>query len=153
MKEQTGLEHDHLVVAAALPYTYQRILGWAERENVWGISRSWVEDTVPWWWDLRESLTCEPEYAVESVDAYARYVDLALCLLGEPVLLLEIKSEREAQSASAWSRQTRDYARALGVPCVLVIAHDLGKTQRKYLEFTKVPVCDLRTITKWPKCS
>ncbi len=60
--------------------------------------------------------------------------------------LLEIKSKREAQSASSWFRQVRGYAQAAGVPCILVVEHDLGATQCAYLNATNVPVLDLRTL-------
>lgn len=94
------------------------------------------------------------EYEVGVVWGNTCHVDLALVaeykkdydVTDVPLLLCEIKSKREAQSASAWFRQTRKYREAKRVPCILVVAHDLGDTQRRYLDLAKVPVCDLRKL-------
>jgi hypothetical protein len=64
----------------------------------------------------------------------------------ELLFLVEVKSEREEQSASGWYRQTRCYSQASGVPCVLAVAHSLGETQREYLKLAYVPVCDIRKL-------
>lgn len=73
------------------------------------------------------------------------FVDLALLVSGSPTLLLEIKSAKEAQTASGWYRQIRGYASS-GTPCVLVVAHDLGEVVTKYLDRVGVRVIDLRTL-------
>jgi hypothetical protein len=76
------------------------------------------------------------------------YVDVAV-FRGAPrqvSFLLEIKSASEHQSASSWTRQIRGYERLSGVPCVLVIAHDLGSVQSDYLREAGIRIVDLRTL-------
>ncbi len=89
----------------------------------------------------------EYELATDSWRDDRGIVDLAVVdHRDNPFLLLEIKSSREAQSASAWTRQVRYYARQAKVPCLLVVAHDLGDVQRRYLEETLTPWLDLRRM-------
>lgn len=80
------------------------------------------------------------------------HVDIGLLAIGDdpvlraPFLLLEVKSEREKQSASLWFRQIRQYRRLAKCPCILVTNYEVGPVQRRYLTRTQVPWLDLRTL-------
>lgn len=89
-------------------------------------------------------VTTELEYEITPTD----YADLAVFWDGGPKFLMEVKSKNEIQSASGWSRQVKRYERTAGLPCVLVIAHDLGSLQRRYLEAADIHVVDLRRFDK-----
>lgn len=87
-------------------------------------------------------LHIELEYEIENVG----FVDLAVFWDDELTFMMEIKSKREPQTASGWTRQVRKYEKAAKVPTVLVIAHDLGDVQEKYLKAADIHVLDLRTL-------
>jgi hypothetical protein len=72
------------------------------------------------------------------------HTDLELWIDGKPRVLFEIKSKSEAQSASHWHRQTRGYWKGSGLPCFLVIAHDLQPYMYDYLRESETPWFDVR---------
>lgn len=88
------------------------------------------------------------EYAVGSKDdGDYGWVDLALLDEADtPVLLLEVKSKREPQSASGWTRQVRNYQRLTQVPCILVVAHDLAPWMKRYFRASSANWLDVRTV-------
>lgn len=95
----------------------------------------------PWDWSR---LSMRYEYPMPG--SAFECVDLALLVDGCAVCLLEIKSAPEAQTASGWYRQIRNYVEMSGFPCMLVIAHDLREEHYEYLQRVGVTVCDLRTL-------
>lgn len=86
------------------------------------------------------------EYEIHGGENSDRYVDLAITKNGRPIVLLEIKSQRESQTASGWYRQIRRYSELTCLPCVLVIAHDLPSWMRDYLDATRTHILDLRPL-------
>jgi hypothetical protein len=89
----------------------------------------------------------ELEYEIKTQCGSPLWVDLAaFSEAGLPMHLFEVKSKREAQSASGWTRQVRQYTKLTGIPCSLVIAHDLSEVNERYLRFADVKVFDLRRI-------
>ena len=92
-------------------------------------------------------LIAEVEHHVSADEAGPR-VDVALFDrdLEIPLLLLEIKSKRENQSASSWTSQIRGYEKFSGVPCVLVVAHDLSPAISRYLKFANIKIVDVRNL-------
>lgn len=91
---------------------------------------------------LDPRLVVEMEYEIND----ASYVDLAVFWDDDLSFLMEIKSKREPQTASGWTRQLRRYEKAAKVPAALVVAHDLGDVQAKYLREADVHVVDLRKL-------
>jgi hypothetical protein len=132
-----GLVHDHIVLLTTTKHAQKRICQWAD-------------EMVPKYYDYPKRFT--GNYVLEyplthSHNKYATYVDIAyIDWFQLPTLLLEIKSAREPQSPSAWTRQVREYEAAANAPCILVIAHDLEFWMRQYLALAHVPVLDLRSI-------
>lgn len=82
----------------------------------------------------------ELEYAITDRD----FADVAVFQGENLAFLMEIKSEAEAQTASGWTRQVKRYENLSGVPVILVVAHDLGDVQAKYLAVAGVKLLDLR---------
>lgn len=78
----------------------------------------------------------------------AGYADVAVFVGGELAFLMEVKSKGEVQSASAWTRQVRNYEKAADVPVLLVLAHDLGEVQAEYLRIADVQVFDIRGLDR-----
>lgn len=122
---EEGLAHDQVVLAArAIAGTLGIHLG--HFDHKFERSRMYVE----------------LEYEITDKD----FVDIAVFYDNTLQFLMEIKSKRETQSASAWTRQVKRYIKRAQRPCCLVIAHELGATQQKYLEVAAVRVVDLREI-------
>lgn len=125
---KADLSHDAVVIAA-----FSKAL----RIYEWAVERRVVEAVAE-----RASLNAVPEHEVSEQS----YVDLAVFSYDRPILFVEVKSKQEAQSASAWTRQIRRYAKEGKAPCILCVAHDLGEVQKKYLALVNVQVVDLRTL-------
>lgn len=89
---------------------------------------------------LARKVWTELEYAITDRD----FADVAVFEGDRLAFLMEIKSEAEAQTASGWTRQVKRYENLSGVPVILVVAHDLGDVQSKYLSAANVRLLDLR---------
>jgi hypothetical protein len=86
------------------------------------------------------------EHEIPSAEAFDYFADIAMTRNGQPTALLEIKSQREPQSASQWYRQVRKYSKFTGLPAALVVQHDLAPWLSEYLALAKVTVIDLRRL-------
>lgn len=129
--------HDAVVLAAAK--LASPILRWVSRQEFWGEAADALLKTV-------YHVEFEYEFEQHSFRDDKGIVDIALTVDGIPKFSMEIKSKAEAQSASAWHRQTRYYSRLSGAPCLLVVAHDLGEIQKQYLDVTGTVWLDLRKL-------
>lgn len=96
-------------------------------------------------WQMRNGVAGYLEWELPQKNGAIWYADLGLGPSGADYLF-EIKSHREEQSASDWTRQVRKYERSSGLTCFLVVAHPLGEVQVEYLKLSRVQVIDLRTL-------
>lgn len=76
------------------------------------------------------------------------FVDVLIRLAGEPILCVEVKTDKDKQHPGGWVRQVKFYSSETSVPSLIVVAHDLTPLQRRYLAAAKIPVLDLRTMQK-----
>jgi hypothetical protein len=131
-EDEDGVAHDALVLHAS-KLTLPKLSFFLDPEVV-----LLPEDYEDVFWELEAPVP--GAYGPDTTG----FADLKLFIDDEPRLLLEVKSKSETQSASAWHRQTRSYRRASGLPCFLVVAHDLQPYMYEYLEAARTPWFDLR---------
>ncbi len=136
--DEEGMVHDEVTLEALS--RRNAIVGWALRREIIDID----PDTVAGQLEFELEYRVGEDIVWANGDVPGRRVDLAILHNSRPVLLLEIKSKREAQSASNWTAQVRKYAQH--APTVLVVAHDLSPVIARYLTVAKIPVLDLRTL-------